>query len=254
MDKEQVGSLAWLRATHGRLSWSARLSLLRQVLLPAMTSFAATWVGRGRHMTVRLDELPLPDTAAVRHALQALEESASPSVLNHSMRTYLWGAALASLDRLNYDPEFLLVASLLHDLGMTAAHADHAPDCQCFAGQSAFAALDCMLRFGWPAGQAERLADAVALHMNGHLPLESGAGVEAHLLQQGTAFDVVGSRLHDVDAAFRAGVLERHPRLGFNRVFADFMVEQGRRRPQSRAALMVQVGLPFMIRFNPFPE
>lgn len=243
-----------MQATNGRLSWPARLSLLRQVLVPGMAGFMRTLVGVGQHQSVRLEELPLPDTAAVRHAFEEIDSAASASVVNHSLRTYLWGAALGSVEALSFDPEFLLVGSLLHDLSMSERHGEHQPGCQCFAGQSAFAAFDSMRRFGWPQARLDRLADAVSLHMNGHLPLTPLGDVEAHLLQQGTAFDVVGSRWQDVDQAFRDQVLARHPRLGFNQVFADFIAAECRRRPDSRAALMHQIGLPLMIKFNPYQD
>lgn len=254
MTKDQVGTLAWMRASHGSLSWPARLALLRQVLVPGMAGFARTLAGRGPRVALRLAELPLPDSAAVRHALEELDACAPPSVVNHSMRTYLWGAALGTVGGLRMDTEFLMVASLLHDLGMTDRHCAHAPDCSCFAGQSAFAALDTMGRFGWPAARTTRLADAVSLHMNGHIPLVPGGDVEAHLLQQGTAVDVVGSRLHDLDQGFRDEVLARHPRLGFSRVFAEFIAAEARKHPRSRAALMHQLGLPLMIKFNPYQD
>lgn len=254
MTKEAVGTLAWMRASHGTLSWSARLSLLRQALVPGMAGFARALTGRGRGLAVALQDLPLPDSAAVKHALAELEGCASPSVLNHSLRTYLWGAALGQVGGLRHDPEFLLVASLLHDLGMTERHGAHAPSCRCFAGQSAFAALDCMRRFGWADDRAERLANAISLHMNGHLALRPGGDVEAHLLQQGTAVDVVGHRLHDLDRGFRDAVLARHPRLGFSRVFAEFLRAESKRHPGSRAALLCQLGLPMMIKFNPYQD
>lgn len=254
MTKDQVGTLAWMRASHGSLSWPARLSLLRQVLVPGMAGFARALAGRGRQVALRLADLPLPDSAAVRHALEELQDCAPASVVHHSMRTYLWGAALGSVEGLRHDAEFLMVASLLHDLGMTDRHRAHAPACRCFAGQSAFAALNTMGRFGWPSERTERLANAVSLHMNGHLPLVPGGDVEAHLLQQGTAVDVVGSRLHDLDQGFRSEVLARHPRSGFNRVFADFLAAEKKRHPNSRAALMHQLGLPLMIKFNPYQD
>lgn len=254
MTKEQVGSLAWMRATHGRLSWSARVSLMRQALVPGMVGFARAVAGRGAQVAVRLQELPLPDSAAVKHALAELESAASPSLVNHSLRTYLWGAALGSVGGLRHDPEFLMVSCLLHDLGMTDRHRTHAPACRCFAGQSALAALDCMKRFGWPDERATRLADGISLHLNGHLPLRPGGDIEAHLLQQGTAVDVAGHRLHDLARGFRDEVLAQHPRLGFNRVFTDFLGDEKKRHPQSRAALLCQLGLPLMIKFNPYQD
>jgi len=49
-------------------------------------------------------------------------------------------------------------------------------------------------------------------------------------------------------------VLQKHPRNHINEVFAAFMANEKAVRPASRAALMYQVGLPLMIKINPYAE
>lgn len=252
MPQQKIGSIAWLRETQGRMTLASRLALLRQVLAPAVAGVVKSLFRTGRNQRLDLAAVPLPDSAAVRHALDELESCASPSVIQHSFRTYLWGAGFGEIDTLKYDPEFLLVGCLLHDLGMTARHHGQHTACSCFAGDSALAAAAVMRRAGWTDDRTEPLADMICLHMNGHVT--PAAGHEAHLLQQGTACDVAGSRYFDFQPVFRQAVLHKHPRHGFNKDFAAFMAEEKRRRPASRAALMHQVGLPLMIKLNPYAE
>ena len=40
-------------------------------------------------------------------------------LLTHSVRAYVWGAALAERDDLDFDPQILWTASLMHDVGLT---------------------------------------------------------------------------------------------------------------------------------------
>lgn len=256
-DRAAVGTFAWMQATHGRLTWPERLRLLSAMLRPNVHAMWRTWTGQGMRRLVDPAVFELPDSAAIRRALAEADDAVSPSVFQHSMRTYFWAAALGEVDALKFDTEFLVVASLMHDLGM-GERPQH-EGCDCFAGQSAHAARASMLRFGWSVERADRLADAISLHMNGHVPCTpgedaAGADVESHLLQQGASFDVLGARWHDLDAGFRAQVLNRHPRLGFNQAFSDFLALERQRRPRSRGALMHAAGLPLLIKLNPFDE
>lgn len=247
-----IGSLHWLRRSGGRLSLGERLRLGLRAALPTTRALLSAHVAFGPQVAIRLDELPMPDSQAVRESLQAVEAQASEGVLRHSLRCYAWACGLGRRDRLAFDPEFLLVSCLLHDLGMTPRFNDHAPGCACFAGQGALAALELSRQWDWEDWDETRrvaLADAIALHMNGHVP--PSEGIEAHLLQQSTACDVIGARWQHLPAAFRAEVLARHPDGGFGAEFTSFLRDEARRRPQSRAALMRQLGVPLMVRLRP---
>lgn len=252
MSQERIGSFNWLQKTRGKMTLASRLTLLRQVLAPALTGAARSALQHGANARLDIQTIPLPDSAAVRHALDELEDCASNGIIQHSFRTYFWGAGFGQTGKLAYDPEFLLVGCLLHDLGMTDRYNGHSATCSCFAGDSALAARTLMHQAGWNEERAESLADMICLHMNGHVPLEDG--IEAHLLQQGAACDVVGSRYYDFHADYRAAVLQQHPRDGFNRTMNAFIRKEMIQRPASRAALMYMAGLPLMIKMNPFSE
>ena len=102
--------------------------------------------------------------------LDELESCAGNTVMQHSFRGYLWGAGFGEIGKLKYDPEFLLIGCLLHDLGMTDRHRNSA--CQCFAGDSALAAAALMRKAGWTKRQTESLADMIFVFgfaMNGHV-------------------------------------------------------------------------------------
>lgn len=250
MPPTPIGSMAWFREHGGNLTLKSKLSLLSQVLAPSMSGFLKTQLRMGKKKPINLDEIPFPDSAAVKVALEEIESCASTGVLQHSFRTYFWGAGLGQADDLSFDPEFLLVSSLLHDLGMTEKH--HNADCSCFASVSAVSAAQVMTQTDWEIDKIEALSDTICLHMNGHVGPSQGA--EPHLLQQAAAYDIVGSRFYDLHAQYRSAVLSRHPRADLNREFAAFIANEKKLHPQSRAALMHTVGLPLMIKLNPYPE
>ena len=126
----------------------------------------------------------MPDSTLVKSALDTLEACASPALVQHSWRTYFWGAAFGALDGVRHDPELLLIGSLLHDLGATPHH-HGGTDCHCFTLDSARAALQWARDNAVPEARARVLGDMITRHMNGHgSPTD---GTEARLLQQGAA-------------------------------------------------------------------
>lgn len=247
-----VGSRLWSKSTQGHLSWSDRAHIIRHGLKPGMTGMAATWFKRGHAPSLDLDNMPLPDTALVKHALEELASCAEPVVVEHSLRTYYWGAAFGQLQALDHDPELLLVGCLLHDLGMTDKHHGQHQGCRCFAVEGAEAAESWGIAQGMPEEQTNLLYEMISLHMNAHVAPEQGA--EAHLLQQGAACDVVGARWYELEEEYREAVLANHPRLGLNDWFIRFALKETRMRPDSRTALVVAMGFPLFIKMNPFAE
>jgi hypothetical protein len=88
--------------------------------------------------------------------------------------------------------------------------------------------------------------NAICLHMNPRVP--PGAGIEAHLLQQAAAMDVVGARANGIDAASRHAVLSRYPRTGFAQRMSEAMRLQAERAPDTRTRLLWRMGFERAIR------
>jgi HD-GYP domain-containing protein (c-di-GMP phosphodiesterase class II) len=63
----------------------------------------------------------LPDTSVARAAIRLARSTESPSVFNHSVRSYLFGELLAAREGMRpgaeYGSEALFLACVLHDLG-----------------------------------------------------------------------------------------------------------------------------------------
>ncbi len=250
---DNAGTVAWLRRSHGRLSLRETLHLLHIALWPAMQGMVSGRWARalpGAPQDLAPLQARMPDTPAVAQALEAMRDLGHTAVLQHGFRCHWWGMALAADRQGQVDEELLLVASLMHDLGLADQAGAQASGCACFTGHSADMAMQLARRHGWVEARTQALGDAITLHMNGHVDVAEG--LEAHLLQQATACDVIGARLAQLPARYRQQVLQAHPRGEFDAEFSRFMAGQAKQQPGSRAALMHQVGLGLMIRLNPY--
>ena len=244
-----VGTLAWARRTGGRLGSSDRLRLMADAILVRLNQRLRAQ--RKPPFSAEADSLRIPDTAACVAAGQLLAAASEPWLVNHCLRTFFWATLLGKSDGCTYDEELLFLGSALHDLGLTAGGAKLPPvPAACFAVEGAFTADAFLAQRGVPRERRERVAEAIALHMNVRVPLKHG--VEAHLLHAGAGFDVVGARYGELAAGTRDAVLARHPRLEAKRDLVAVMKQQSHARPQSRAAFLCRHGLISLIRQSDF--
>ncbi len=252
MAHQYIGSTEWARKSNGSLSFKDRITLLKQSLVPTIVSLAKTNMHMGLGFEPTFDQVKIPDTAAVKSAMDELEGCATEAIIQHSLRTYFWGSALGLADKVAFEPEFLMVGCLFHDMGITATHHGKHENCNCFALEGAQVAAIWAKSFGWPEQKQILLAEMISLHLNG--PVDISNGEEAHLLQIGAAYDVIGARFFDVGPNFRNAILAKHPRAGLNKELNEFFVKEATMRPNSRTALMRLVGIQLMLKMNPFSE
>ena len=210
-----LGTLSWSTRTGGQLSAAERRSLIR----PLAGAHAVNAIGRlssvarlnsGRRRQLAPSRIRPPDSALTRSAVQQAEARLTPALLNHSHRTFAFGAALGELEGLSYDREVLFAAALLHDTGLPtdAMHRD-------FTLSSARIARDVAEQVGLSSAATETLRSAITLHHNPRATLAHGP--VAYLLAAGAGVDVVGMRSWQLPPELLASVVSRYPRLGFKR-------------------------------------
>jgi hypothetical protein len=188
----------------------------------------------------------LPDMTATAAALEVSTQYSSPALLNHSVRSYLWGRAYAAANGIDFDAELLGVAALLHDIGLTEVFDSHTVAFEDAGGQLSwvFGAAA-----GWPVARRDRVAEIIVLHMRDMV--SASADPESHLLQVATSFDVSGRYAEHFPQELRSDVLARYPRLGFGAAFLDLCTQQANRKPGSAAAELIRAGLAARIAANP---
>jgi hypothetical protein len=190
--------------------------------------------------------MPVPDSALARQARGLLLDVASPSLVNHSVRSYAWAVELARHDGLRFDPEILYVSAMLHDIGLV-------PGYDLGGGydvDGAIAAERLARDVGAPDDRARAIYDVIALHNLETLPPDPA--VEVVLLWDSTGVDVTGERFADVAAAVVPRLLAAYPRLSFKREFTALLLDQASRKPTSVAAEMVAAGILDDIARAPF--
>jgi hypothetical protein len=89
-----------------------------------------------------------PQTSAATAALSVAARFYSPALLNHCVRSYLWGTSYASAHGISFDDELYYVSALVHDVGLTDPFDSHRVPFEEAGGDVAWGVLAGM----WPDG------------------------------------------------------------------------------------------------------
>lgn len=210
---------------------------------------AARRIGRDLPEPAALESIPVPDSAVAVEAARLLRGAAPAVLAAHSYRAYLFGGLLGTRDGLEWDPELLFVAAMLHDLGMTDYLGGYGP----FEQRGADAAQSWLRDRDWPEERAETVARAIRMHLD--VGRAGRDRPEVALLHFGTAADVTGMRLEDIHPETVAEVVDAHPRQGFKQFFADKVRAEAKAQPASATAALCRWGqFTWRITYSPFSE
>jgi hypothetical protein len=248
-----LGTHDWVDRTGGQLTGAERRSLLR----PLARTHAVNAVGRlsmllrltsGLRVQVDPARLVPPSSALTRAAVEQAQRLLTPALLNHSYRTYAFGAALGALEGLTVDAELLFAAALLHDTGLPTSERNVD-----FTRSSARIARDVAEEVGLSSAATETMRTAITLRYSPGVTLAHGP--VAYLLAAGAGLDVVGLRYWQLPPRVLASVVEQHPRLGFKGEFAAAFRAEAARVPRGRAQFLRRYGaFDLAIKFAPFHD
>lgn len=167
----------------------------------------------------------IPDTPTARAAAALAREAAPPFLVNHSYRTYLFGAALVTKD---VDHEAGFVAAMVHDLGLTDAHRGDAD----FGEVGAELAARFLEERGWDRDRI-RLVERAILR---HTKLIPDGSPTARVVQLGAQVDVAGRGMKKLDEQVLAVILRAYPRLDFARQMRAAYLDEAQRQPKGSFA------------------
>jgi len=187
-----------------------------------------------------------PSTPATTAALAVATRFYSPALLNHCVRSYLWGTMYGAAHGIAVDDELLYVSAMLHDIGLTNPFDSHRVPFEVAGGDLAWAFG---VAAGWPSDRAARATEIVVRHMREDVSAD--VDPESHVLQVATGWEVVGRRPEEFPAAVRADILSRYPRRGFGGEFLACFQDQAGRKPGSAAAASVANDVAGRIAGNP---
>jgi hypothetical protein len=231
MDTE-YGSYTWAAAHAGQPSpaelWaetSRGLWALARTRAQAMLARA----GLGpRAFRLLVSELPQPRSPLVA-AAEARLVSVPAHLRAHSYRTYAFGAMLGLRDGLRFDAEALLLASLLHDVGLAQP-----AGAACFAQRGAEDARVVLEAAGARAALVDEVMDAITRHLD----VTPSGSVESQLLRRGAGFDVVADGFFLLHREARRDVVSRWPREDFAASVTRDLEGEATRHPGTRVAFL----------------
>jgi len=178
------------------------------------------------------DYLALPSEAAERARAVSLGWN-DAGIDAHSVRAWIFAAALGDAERIPYDPEILCVASMLHDLALHEPFDAHRTPFEYVGG-----AVSMVFAIGAGLGEdaARSIADAIEDHMRDAVDVRERP--EGYLLEASTALDVSGRDTGRWDRRLLREVAGRLPRGDFAETFAAAIHRQAARKRTSTAAAL----------------
>ncbi|HEY6469940.1 MAG TPA: HD domain-containing protein [Candidatus Dormibacteraeota bacterium] len=189
--------------------------------------------------------ITLPGTPVCDAAVEVVTTYASPALVNHSLRSYIWGVSYAERQDIAFDAELLFVAAMLHDIGLVPEFDSHTVPFEEAGGHVAwvFGA-----GAGWPVARRQRVAEIIVRHMWNDVDVASDP--EGHVLELATGLDISGRHPEWWPEELRGVVLAALPRLGLREEFLGCFQEQARRKPESTAGQAVASGIAARLAAN----
>ncbi|MDT0541383.1 MULTISPECIES: HD domain-containing protein [Streptomyces] len=171
------------------------------------------------------DVLALPSGPLVEASLAAARAAVHPSLLNHCIRGFYWARLFAArrgvLNDADYNEELLFAANVMHDLGT----GPDAPGRLRFELEGADLAAAVLTDFGAPAGDVDKVWEAIAFHTTPQLP--ERMGLLTYLTYEGVWIDF--GKNADLVAEEQRKIHAAYPRLEMISNLADEVIAHGAR-------------------------
>ncbi|GAB7045570.1 HD domain-containing protein [Catenuloplanes indicus] len=161
----------------------------------------------------------IPRTRTARETMAFAHETMPPVLINHVMRTYLFGAIQLRQTGTAFDEEVAFLGCLLHDLGLLERFWSPADR---FEVDGADAARDFLAGQGVPAEIVDVVWDAIALHTSAGIALRKRP--EIAIVALGSGLDFAGIGLEHLPDGALGEILSAYPRLGFKKDALDTMI------------------------------
>jgi hypothetical protein len=175
------------------------------------------------------NRIDLPDSEIARAAKQFAFDVSPAFVVNHCVRSYLFGRELAAAKGLrrdvDYDDELVFLSCILHDLGVTA----YADGDQRFEVDGADAAARFLRDHGVREARVTTVWQAIALHTS--VGLAHRFGAEQAIAQMGISTDIIGLDRQLLPPGFADRVHASWPRHDVGYALAELIADQVEANP-----------------------
>ena len=182
----------------------------------------------------------LVETGVAQAAIRLAQSTESPSVFNHSVRSYLFGELLAAHEGMRpgaeYDREALFLGCVLHDLGVGTA----APGKQRFEVEGADLAAALLTEHDCQRAVVDGVWEAIALHSSPGIAERRGP--LCYLVRLGVGMDF-GLAADFIDDQAAAAIHARYPRLSMATSLMDAIVAHAQRSPEAAPPYSLPAGV-----------
>lgn len=170
----------------------------------------------------------VPVSPVITRAIDYAREHSEPYLFNHVMRSWLFAECLAQQNHVGHDAEVLAVATLLHDLGLSATF-EGGPER--FEVESANVARTFARREGFDSRRAQLVWDGVALNSTPSIGLHKEA--EVSLCTLGIGLDWGGWGFASLKKEQIDEIVDEFPRLQMKQQFTRAVCRICESRPAS---------------------
>jgi hypothetical protein len=181
----------------------------------------------------------LPTGPIAEAVLSVVHTSESPSLANHSVRSFFFAQLLAEhegcLDDAAYDRDLLFAATVMHDLGV----GDLAHGADRFEVEGADLAAAVLREHSVPDRDVDRVWEAIALHTSAGIA--ERRGLLAYLTRRGVGVDFGLDA--EVVTGWEKEIHAAYPRLAMARSLADEIVKRATRSPAAAPLYSLGAGL-----------
>ena len=191
----------------------------------------------GNHVQyVAKETYDIPNAQHCQQALEIVTEFSPEYLVNHCLRSYAFGVAMAHRVKKSIDKKVFFLGAIMHDLGLTPTFDSG----NSFEIDGAEAARSFCIEHEIEAQRADLVHEMVALHNS--VGIAHKLDPEIALLHFGAGADVAGLWIKDIHKQTLSDVLEEFPRLDFKQGMMKLISEQVNRKPQSFMAPFIELG------------
>ncbi len=167
----------------------------------------------------------VPDSPVVAQAIEEARERCAPYLFNHAMRSWLFAARIAQLDRVAHDGEVVALGTILHDVTLNERFAGP----RRFEVEAADLVRGLALDSGLSPDRARLVWDSVALNSTPSIGLYKEP--EVMLCTAGICLDVVGLRFDALETGDVQAIVGAFPRLAMKRRMSACFCHIARTQP-----------------------
>src|SRR6267154_4286914 len=176
---------------------------------------AKAFVNRDASQTRLIAGVNVPDGPLITAVIEYAQTLSEPYLFNHAMRSWLFAEAIGRIKGIDYDREVVAIATILHDIGLTAGVSGP----NRFEVNGADAAISFIKGKGLSDRRAQLIWDLVALNSTPSLALHKEPEVSVGTM--GIGVDYGGFGVEALPAADVERILGAFPRLRMKQQFTE---------------------------------